>query len=178
MKFNEVIQSRRSIRKYLNKKVERSLIDEVIQAGIYAPSWKNSQTARYYVIESEAVLNQFKETCVEGYNQSNIENAPVIMISTFVANRSGFDRDGNAMNSLGNGWGCYDLGMHNQNVILKATELGLDTLVMGIRDEDAIKKLLDIQDTETVVAVIALGYGDINPEMPKRKLVEDITKYY
>lgn len=178
MKLNNILKDRRSIRKFCNKEVKRDDINEMIQAGIYAPSWKNSQTARYYVIESKAVLEKFKESCLEGYNQSNVESAPVIIVSTFVSNRSGFDREGNAFDSLGNGWGCYDLGMHNQNFVLKATELGIDTLVMGIRNEEAIKNLLEISDSETLVTVIAVGYRDIEPEMPKRKSVEDITKYY
>ena len=41
-----------------------------------------------------------------------------------------------------------------------------------------IKELLNIDESQAVVSVIALGYGDIIPDMPKRKNVEDITKVY
>ena len=81
------------------------------------------------------------------------------------------------MNDCGNGWGYYDLGLHNENFILKAKELGLDTLIMGIRDEKAIRKFLDIPEAEQIVAVIAVGYGNKDMARPQRKTVEEIAKF-
>ena len=49
---------------------------------------------------------------------------------------------------------------------------------MGIRDADKIREVLEIPENESVVAVIALGYGQQEPEMPKRKTPEDIVKFY
>ena len=177
MELNEVLKNRRSIRKYKNMKVSDELIHDVIEAAIYAPSWKNSQVARYYVVRSDDMLNNVKGALPE-FNYNNVKDAPVLIVSTYIKNRSGFDRDGNPTNEIGNGWGCYDCGMHHMNLLLKAQELGLSTLVMGIRDEVKIKALLGISDNEDVLSVIALGYGDIEPEMPKRKTVEDITKMF
>ncbi|WP_434784704.1 nitroreductase family protein, partial [Thomasclavelia cocleata] len=99
-------------------------------------------------------------------------------VSTFIKNRSGFERDGTASNELGNGWGCYDLGIHNQNLILKATELGIGSLIMGIRNEKKIRTLLNIPASEIIVSVIALGISDIEPERPKRKNIDEICKFY
>ena len=64
------------------------------------------------------------------------------------------------------------------NLLLKATELGLSTLVMGIRDAGRLKAILEIPDTETVVSVIAVGYSDAKPQCPKRKTVEDIARFF
>jgi len=177
MELQEVIEKRRSIRKYKQQKVSHQDIETMIQAAILAPSWKNSQVSRYYVVESDEMVTQIKNNLPE-FNQNNAKDAPVLIVSSIVLNRSGFNRDGTPTNELGNGWGYYDCGLHNMNLLLKATELGLSTLVMGIRDQDKIKELLNIPENEAVVSVIALGYGDINPEMPKRKTVEDITKFY
>ena len=177
MELQEVIEKRRSIRKYKQQKVSHQDIETMIQAAILAPSWKNSQVSRYYVVESDEMVTQIKNTLPE-FNQNNAKDAPVLIVSSIVLNRSGFNRDGTPTNELGNGWGYYDCGLHNMNLLLKATELGLSTLVMGIRDQDKIKELLNIPENEAVVSVIALGYGDIDPEMPKRKTVEDITKFY
>lgn len=178
MNIDRVINQRRSIRKYKTDSVSKEQINMIIQAGIEAPSWKNSQTARYHVITSKELLKTFKDICLPEFNQNNCHNAPVLIVTTFVKNRSGFERDGTACNEIGNGWGCYDLGLHNQNMLLKATELGLGSLVMGIRDADKIRELLDIPMQETIVSVIALGIADISPERPKRKCVEDITTFY
>lgn len=178
MNFDEVIQSRRSIRKYKKEPVSKETIEQLIQAAIAAPSWKNSQVARYHVVMSEDILKEFKESCLAEYNRNNCIDAPVLIVTSFVKNRSGFERDGSPTNEMGQGWGYYDCGLHNENLILKAKDLGLDTLVMGIRDETAIRNILHINEDEIIVSVLALGYRDIEPKMPKRKEVEEITKYY
>lgn len=176
MDFNDVIKSRRSIRKYCaNKSVTSKQIEEIIKSAIYAPSWKNSQTARYYcAVEQEAI--EKVRNCLPEFNQKNSENSALI-VTTFVHNRSGFKPDGEPQNECENGWGYYDLGLANENLLLKATEMGLGTLVMGIRDGEALKTALDIPNEETVVSVIAVGYPNIEPEMPKRKELADIIKW-
>lgn len=174
MEFDEVITKRRSIRKYLDKQVSEDDLHKIIEAAILAPSWKNSQVTRYYIAKSDEVLQQVKMTLPE-FNQNNVENASALIVSTIVLNYSGFQKDGIPNNELGNGWGYYDCGMHNMNLLLKATELGLSTLVMGIRDAQKIKEIFDIPDNQSVVSVIAVGYSDFQPEMPQRKKVEDIA---
>lgn len=69
-------------------------------------------------------------------------------------------------------------GMHNQNLLLKAKDLGLDTLVMGIRDAGKLRELLSIGEDQDVAAVIALGYGAADPQMPKRSTVQEIARFY
>lgn len=178
MELDQVIKTRRSIRKYTNKEVDENSIEEIVRAAILAPSWKNSQTARYHVITSKEMLKTFKDECLPEFNRENCKDAPVLIVCSFINNRSGYERDGTPSNELKNGWGCYDLGLHNQNLLLKATELGLGTLVMGIRDANRIQEVLKMNASETVVSVIALGYPAMEPEMPKRKQVEDIITYY
>lgn len=177
MELQKVLEKRRSVRKYENKPVEEEKIREMINAAACAPSWKNSQTARYYVVSDEEILSRVKSALPE-FNQNNVSNAPVLIVSSFVHNRSGFERDGNPTNELGNGWGCYDCGLSNMNLLLKATELGLSTLVMGIRDAEKLTEILDIPESETIVSVIGVGYSSFEPEMPKRKSVDEIAKFY
>ena len=48
MEFETLLESRRSIRSYDDsKEVTKEQIKQLVEAGILAPSWKNSQTARY-----------------------------------------------------------------------------------------------------------------------------------
>ena len=176
MDFNDVIKARRSIRKYKSdKSVSKEQLEELIKTAIYAPSWKNSQTARYYCAVDSEPIAKIRE-CLPEFNQNNSENAALI-VTTFVHNRSGFKSDGEPQNECENGWGYYDLGLANENLLLKATEIDLGTLVMGIRDGEALKTALDIPDEETVVSVIAVGYPDIEPQMPKRKDLDKIVKW-
>lgn len=177
MEFQQLVEARRSVRKYdASKKVTKEQVAEIVATAIQAPSWKNSQTARYHAVLSEEMTQKAME-CLPEFNQKNAEGAALV-VTTFVANRAGFNREGQPDNEAGNGWGFYDLGLHNENFVLKAKELGLDTLIMGIRDADKIREVLEIPENETIVAVIALGYGQQEPEMPKRKTPEDIVKFY
>ena len=168
MELQEVLEKRKSVRRhYLQKPVERKLIKQMIEAAILAPSWKNSQVTRYYIAESEEARQMIKDALPE-FNQENVGDAPILIVSTIVLNRSGYNKDGTPTNELGNGWGYYDCGMHNMNLILKATELGLSTLVMGIRDEKAIQAFFSIPENQAVVSVIAVGYSDENKSRNKK----------
>ena len=179
MEFQKVIESRRSVRKYdPSKKVDKEIVEEILEAAILAPSWKNSQTARYYCITSEELLDTFKKECLPEFNRINVMDAPVVVVSTFVKNISGFEKTGEPTTELGNEWGAYDLGMHNQNFVLKARDLGLDTLIMGIRDTEKIREMLLISEDEMIVSVIGLGYAAKESSMPKRKSVEEIAMFF
>lgn len=177
MELQNALETRRSIRKYQAKPVEPEKIRQMIQAAILAPSWKNSQVTRYYVAQSEEALQKVREALPE-FNRNNTKDAPVLIVSTIVKGRSGYNVDGTASNELEDGWGCYDCGMQNMNLLLKATELGLGTLVMGIRDARKLKEVFEIPEEEIVVSVIGVGYADVDPEMPKRKSVDETAKFY
>ena len=177
MELQNALETRRSIRKYQAKPVEPEKIRQMIQAAILAPSWKNSQVTRYYVAQSEEALQKVREALPE-FNRNNTKDAPVLIVSTIVKGRSGYNVDGTASNELEDGLGCYDCGMQNMNLLLKATELGLGTLVMGIRDAGKLKEVFEIPEEEIVVSVIGVGYADVDPEMPKRKSIDETAKFY
>ena len=81
------------------------------------------------------------------------------------------------MNSATAG-GFYDCGLGSMALLLKATELGLSTLVMGIRDAAKISEILEIPENEAVVSVISVGYSDADPERPARKPVEKLAHFF
>lgn len=179
MEFQQVIEKRRSIRKYDgSKKVTEAQVRELIEAANYAPSWKNSQTARYYCVVSEEMVEKVRTECLPPFNQNNAEGAGALIVTTFVKNRAGFNPTGEPTNELGNIWGAYDLGLANQNLVLKATEMGLGTLIMGIRDEKRLYEMLNIPEEQCVVAVIAVGYPNIDPQMPARKPVDERAVFF
>lgn len=177
MELQKVLEMRKSIRKYNDQPVAKEDIETILEAANLAPSWKNSQVTRYRVIMNPDMLEKIRLT-LPVFNQENAKDAPVLIVSSIVLNRSGYKRNGEAENEIGNGWGCYDCGMHDMSLLLKATEMGLSTLVMGIRDAKKIKDLLNIDEKEAVMSVIALGYSDFDPERPVRKDVNSITKFY
>lgn len=176
MTLSSALAGRRSIRKYDSSRcVTQQQVQEIIDSAILAPSWKNSQTARYYCAVTPDAIAKVR-ACLPEFNQKNSDGAALI-VATFESNRSGFDTDGNPNNECGNGWGYYDLGLHNENLVLAAHAMGLGTLIMGIRDSEAIRQAFSIPDSQTIVSVIAVGYPAISPDMPKRKTTEDIITW-
>ena len=157
MELQEVLNSRRSMRSYdAEKKVTKEQLETIINAAILAPSWKNLQTSRYYCILSDDKIEEFRHKCLPEFNQNNSEGAALV-VTTFVKNCVGFDRlSGEPVNECANGWGYYDLGLQNENFVLK----------------------VNLPENEQAVSVIAVGYGTKDAQMPKRKSVSDIAKFY
>ncbi len=179
MEFQTLIEKRRTVRKYSpDTNVTKEQIQELVKAALEAPSWKNTETGRYYCVLSEDIKLKLRKECLAYANNDVKTEHAALIITTFVHNHAGFQTDGTPDNELGNGWGCYDLGLQNENLILKAEELGLSTLIMGLRDADKIRKMLSIPKEETIVSVIAVGKADEEPKRPRRKELNDILKFY
>ena len=176
--FDEILRLRRSVRSYdASKNIPRETIEKLVEAALEAPSWKNKQTSRYHVVSTPDTLAKLK-ACLAPQNQMTVADAPVLVVTTFVKGIVGFENDGRQTNELGDGWGMYDLGLQNSILLLKATEMGLDSVVLGLRDAEAIRSLLGIPDNETIVSVIGLGYRNQDPLRPQRKKITEITKFY
>lgn len=179
MEFTTLVESRRSIRAYKKgTTISPEDLEAMIECAGQAPSWKNSQTGRYYVIRDEQKLAQFRANTLPEFNRDRSANAAALIVTAFEKDQAGFNPEGKPDNELGNHWGAYDLGLQNQLLILKARELGYDTLIMGIRDADAIRKELNIPDSQEIVSVIAVGLRQADPVKPKRKEVAEIAKFF
>ena len=176
MELSEALNNRKSTRHYIDKKVDKSLLDEMLSAANLAPSWKNSQTPRFYVATGEKSKNAVREALPE-FNRKNSENASAYIVTTVVLNRSGFDKDGTAVTEIGNGWGYYDLGLASENICLAAKNMGLDSLIMGLRDGEKIRAFLSLPGNEQVVSVIAVGYAAESPAKPARKATGEVLKF-
>ncbi|MBE6266461.1 MAG: nitroreductase [Prevotella ruminicola] len=174
--FDEVLTSRRSVRSYdASKKISEAEVRELLTSTQEAPSWANQQPTKYYVAISPEKLAAVQD--MVGGNKDRIKDAPVLIVSTFERGKSGFFQ-GNQTNEVGDGWGAYDNGLSNCYLILKARAMGFDTLIMGMRDADALRKLFEIPENETVMAVISLGYRAGEPNRPERRPLDEIVKFY
>ena len=139
MEFTKLLEERRSIRAFdPEKHVTAEQIQEIVQAAIQAPSWKNSQTTRYYALVTPEKVEEFSAKCLPEFNQKSSKGAALV-VTAFVKDRSGFTQDGTPDNEVGNGWGYYDCGLHDMNLLLEAADQGLSTLVMGLRDADKLR---------------------------------------
>jgi len=175
MEFQKCIETRRSIRNFNSKEVSNQVIEELVNAAAYAPSWKNSQVTRYYAVKDTATKQRIIDAMPD-FNKHSCETAPVIMVSSVVKFRSGYTRDGSFDSAKGEGWQMYDCGLSNMIFSLKVKELGLGTVILGIFDEVKIAEIVGIPDTEEIVSAMPIGYYDEEVAMPKRKFADTILK--
>ena len=173
MEFKELIAARRSVRGY-ESAIEHDALVEILKEAQQAPSWKNQQTSRCYAIETPETLEDFRASALPSFNRNSSEHAALI-VTTYVKDVVGFS-DGAPVNEVGNGWGAYDLGLHDAYLVLAAKNAGYDTLIMGIRDADVIRAKLSIPENEEIMSVIAVGKRGAEPSMrPRRELDEVVT---
>lgn len=175
MEFQKCIKTRRSIRNFNSREVSNEVIEELINAAAYAPSWKNSQVTRYYAVKDVATKKAIVDAMPD-FNKHSCKTAPVIMVSSVVKFRSGYTRDGQFDSPKGEGWQMYDCGLSNMIFSLKAKELGLGTVILGIFDEVKVAEIVGIPETEEIVSVMPIGYHDEDVAMPKRKFADTILK--
>ncbi|MDE6005383.1 MAG: nitroreductase family protein [Oscillospiraceae bacterium] len=176
MELIKAITERRSIRNYTNQPVAQEDLQKIIEAVRFAPSWKNSQTAKYYAILNPELKNQIAEqgTCDFSKNKLNIQNAPALVVLTTINGISGagFEKDGN----FNPHWQSFDAGIACQTFCLTAHAYGFGTLIMGIFDESKISEMLNLPEQESISALIAIGYASEQPDAPKRKAVDEILQ--
>ena len=174
--FEEVLTSRRSVRSYdPTKKISEAEVRTLLTAAQEAPSWANLEPTKYYVAIGEEKRLALLEMI--GGNKDRVADAPVLIVSTFETQKSGFFR-GQPANDVGDFWGAYDNGLANAYLVLQARAMGFDTLIMGMRESDKIRAEFDIPENECIMAVISLGYRAQEPNRPVRRELDDIVKFY
>ncbi len=180
MDFKTVVKTRRSIRKFEDKPIPRETFEEIIDVARFAPSWKNTQIARYIVVADPELKSKLvNPDCVFNftYNLKTLEGAAAIVLLTYVKGRSGFERDGSFSTPTGAGWQNFDAGIAAQTFCLAAQEQGVGTVILGYFNEEAVRKAIDIPEDQALGAIIACGYPAESPEAPKRKEVSELLTF-
>ena len=180
MNAKECIESRRSIRKFKAEAVASDVLKEIVETARFAPSWKNTQIARYHVVTNPVLKEKIANDCVCGFtfNTKTLLQSPAIVIITYVTKRCGYERDGSFTTSKGDRWEMFNAGIAAQTFCLAAHEKGIGTCIMGIFDDAKIAEVLNLPEDQIVGAVISAGYPDEEPEAPARKSAEIILTRY
>lgn len=175
-----MIKERRSVRKYRDEKVDRQTMQEVVEISRWAPSWANTQIARYTLVDDKETIANLATDGVKGftYNLNTLKNAPGVAVLSFVEGKSGrLDKYGDLDSSNAHFWEAFDTGIACQTFCLAAHAKGVGTCIFGVIDDDAIGKIVGLPEEETVAALIVFGYEDGHPGPPPRKPVEDILRF-
>ena len=179
MNTADCIKTRRSIRNYKEDQIPQEVIKEVVDLARFAPSWKNTQIARYYVVQDAVLKQNIAENCMMdfAFNTKTLTKAPALVVVSYVEKRSGFERDGSFSTSKEDRWEMFDAGIATQTFCLAAHEKGLGTCIMGIFDDAKIAEAISLPEGQKVGAVIAIGYAAEEPQATPRKEVEQLVQF-
>ncbi len=179
MDTKECIQSRRSIRRYTGQPITRETIEQIVALASYAPSWKNTQIARYTIVTDRAVIEKIANECVLGFthNAGILLGCTVLAVQSVLVKHSGYDRDGSFSTAKGQHWESFDAGIAAQTFCLAANEFGVGTCILGIFDDAKVAEAVNLPSTQSVSCLIPMGYPAENPAVPARKSVGELIRY-
>ena len=167
MNVMEAMQARRSVRKYLPRKVEAEKLQAVLESVRLTPSRHNDQNIRVIAVQDEAVKKQLRE---QGQTQPMVEEAGAVLV--FCATGA-LD----FVMPCGQYGYVVDMSLATGFALLEAAEQGLDTCIVCAFEEDAVKRVLGIPEEMRVVSMLAMGYGDDGSSRKQKKALEEIVSY-
>ncbi|MBE5922905.1 MAG: nitroreductase [Lachnospiraceae bacterium] len=178
MEALECIKTRRSIRKFTDTPVSKETLTAIVEAASMAPSWKNTQIARYNIVENADIKNDIATNATLGFehNRDIINGAPQLVVVSMIGKRCGYEKDGSFTTSKEDRWEMFDAGIASQTFCLAAHDMGIGSVIMGIFDEDIVSKAVSLPEGEKVAALIAIGYPDQECAAPKRKTTEELMR--
>jgi len=156
MDLDEAIHSRRSIRLFTEKPVDKELIYQMIDAGRWAPSATNKQDARFIYIDDAEII---KKLCDLGtaHFVKDCRQLILVLYDNRIDNTEYHDDILSAAAAI-------------QNMLLKATELGVGSCwVANLPSKAALRKLFDIPSYYDPISLIAVGYASKAPAEVNRK---------
>ncbi|HOO46451.1 MAG TPA: nitroreductase family protein [Deltaproteobacteria bacterium] len=175
MKLSEAILSRRSVRKFTDYHVTDDEIRELLHAAGSAQSWANTQVWEFIVVRDRTLIEKVTGTYA-GKNPATKGSlsSSVLIVACAKTGVSGC-YDGKDVTKFSN-WFMFDLGIAVQNLCLKAHEMGLGTVVVGLMDHDACSNILSVPEGHEVVAVLPVGKpAAAGKSGPPRKELKDFV---
>ena len=159
VEFFELIEKRKSVRKYRTDPVPREKIIEVLEAARIAPSGGNRQPWHFIVVQDQRMRTAL------AVGQEWAAKAPVMIVGLV-------DRRTQAS------YYYNDMGIAFEHIVLAAADLGLGTCWMGMmrRNEEA-RGLLAIPEELEVIVQTPLGYPDEKPTPRDRKPLAEIVSW-
>jgi len=178
MELQEAILKRRSIRRFTEDIVTDGELQQIFETVRWSPSWGNTQVWEFVVVRESELIRKVTETYQmdKGTNPAtNCSRAASALI--VVCAKTGVSGCyGGKESSKFSNWFMFDLGIATQTLCLKAHEMGLGTVVVGLLDHDVCKKLIALPEGYEAVAVIPIGRPAVEPKAgPPRKAVADMV---
>lgn len=169
MDLDKAIQSRKSVRKFSNKKPNWRTIIECVDSARYAPMAGNNFTLKFIIVDDAEEISKIAEAC----QQQFIAQADYVVVVC-----SNPSRTENAFEKRGKIFCRQQAGAAIQNFLLKVEEAGLSTCWIGYFAEEQIKRTLKIPEDVDVEALFPIGYEYQKSKTRKLKIDLDRILYF
>lgn len=177
MKLDEAIKGRRSIRRYQNKNIPDSVIEELLDLALHAPSSMNGQPWHFIVIRKQKtktklaeIKNRYCPVEKQIYQADFLKDAPVIII-VCVDKKESYDRE------------VENAVLATANILLGAFSRGIGTVYMSAykpddsRISEEMRDVLHIPMDIAPITLIPLGYPDETLETKTLKSIKGAISY-
>lgn len=187
MELFEAIKNRRSIRRYKADPVDDKKINQILEAGRWAPSWANTQCWRFIIVRDAKVKAKIAESLIkiklpdrEIPNPGAIafNTVPVVIAVCAEIGKSGGKRgpDGGVEYITDKGdWFMFDTALAVQNMVLAAHALGLGTVIIGAFDAVQAEKAINVPKGYRIVTFFPVGVPDQEGKAPPRKELSELV---
>lgn len=168
MEFSEVIRNRYSCKKYDGRQIEKEQLDQILEAGRLAPTAKNLQEQRIYVIQTEEGLAKIDKLTPCRYG------APTVLAVAY-DRENVFTYPGGKRDS-----GVEDAAIVATHMILAAKNAGVESCWLNFFDPEEAKRELGLPENEEVLMLMDLGYpakgaGPLENHGKRKALSETVT---
>ena len=169
MNFEELILKRESVRSFSDKEVEEYKLTKILEAGRIAPTAKNLQPIKIYVINTKDRLKDLDEATKCRYNAQT---------SLIVCGDKNLEWKNNREFYPSLEVDCSIVATH---MMLEATNLGVDSIWVRLFDTNILREKFNIPQNIVPVCLLNLGYRapeyKTNPLHTTRKSIEEIVEY-
>lgn len=158
----EAIYKRRSIREYTDKEIPLEKLQEIIKAGIWAPSGLNNQPWRFVIVRNKKI----KEQIAQQTHYGHIVRGANALIAVYLSKDDMY----NAVKDHQSAGACI------QNILLAAESMDLGAVWLGqiLKNNVEVNTILGLDDNYDLMAVIALGYPVHHNQKSKRKDISEL----
>ena len=162
-----LLKSRRSIRRYRPDPVPDELVEQLLEAGRWAPSASNRQPWHFVVVRDKGILREVAQHAAYYFIRwAHVEEAPLLIVLC-----------GDAHNRIYRQFLHEDVGLAGSQIMLQAHALGLGTCWIGGLDRKAIAGVLRVPEHIEVVGLLTVGFPAEDPKPPDRKPLAEIVHY-
>ena len=161
MEFKEVIEKRRSTRKFEERPVDRAVAERIMQIVLTAPSARNTRTTRLLAIDDREVIKRIAS--MRDYGSAFVEGAPLVI--AVMGDRTGSDLwvDNAAISATIMQLAAVDEGLASCWVHVNGRPRLKDDPSAGTA-EQYLRTFLPIPDEWSVLCMVAIGYAAAQPK--------------